>query len=305
MAALIGLDDERLPELVERASTYGVFGVANRNSPGQVVVSGERAAVEAALVIAKELGAQAVDAAAGVGRGPFAADGRCRQRACATVLANVHVARSPTRRCSRTPAPAASTTAETAPRGARGSPDDGRGLGGRASSAMTAAGVDTFIEVGPGRVLTGLIKRIAPDARAMRASTTRLRTRRPPRAVPIRATAPAAGRLTGPVPPDRPPTALARRRNPVRKPDYNRRVVVTGLGVVSPVGNDHETAWDNLIHGRSGLGEITHFDISRYEHKAGGEVKEFEPTQWLDAKAVRRSEQLAAVRGRGGKAGRD
>src|SRR3954470_10088418 len=55
MAAIIGLDDEHLPELVERASANGVFGVANRNSPGQVVVSGERAAVEASLAIAKEL----------------------------------------------------------------------------------------------------------------------------------------------------------------------------------------------------------------------------------------------------------
>ncbi|HEX3264364.1 MAG TPA: ACP S-malonyltransferase, partial [Candidatus Limnocylindrales bacterium] len=58
MAALIGLDDDRIPELVERASANGVFGVANRNSPGQVVMSGERAAVEASLPIAKELGAK-------------------------------------------------------------------------------------------------------------------------------------------------------------------------------------------------------------------------------------------------------
>jgi 3-oxoacyl-[acyl-carrier-protein] synthase II len=76
----------------------------------------------------------------------------------------------------------------------------------------------------------------------------------------------------------------------VRKPDYNRRVAVTGLGVISPVGNDRDTAWANLVRGHSGLGEITHFDIARYEHKAGGEVKDFEPTKWLDAKAVRRSE---------------
>jgi len=52
----------------------------------------------------------------------------------------------------------------------------------------------------------------------------------------------------------------------VRKPDYNRRVVVTGVGVVSPVGNDKDTAWSNLIRGQSGLGEITHFDASPYEH---------------------------------------
>jgi 3-oxoacyl-[acyl-carrier-protein] synthase II len=76
----------------------------------------------------------------------------------------------------------------------------------------------------------------------------------------------------------------------VRKPDYNRRVVVTGLGVVSPVGNDVKTAWSNLVNGVSGLGEITRFDVSGYEHKAAGEVRGFEATAWMDAKAVRRSE---------------
>ena len=59
MAAIIGLDDARLPELVDaRLGAHGVFGVANRNSPGQVVVSGERPAIEASLAIAKELGAK-------------------------------------------------------------------------------------------------------------------------------------------------------------------------------------------------------------------------------------------------------
>jgi 3-oxoacyl-[acyl-carrier-protein] synthase II len=76
----------------------------------------------------------------------------------------------------------------------------------------------------------------------------------------------------------------------VRKPDYDRRVVVTGLGVVSPVGNDKQTAWDHLVRGVSGLGEITRFDISRYEQKAAGEVKDFDPKQWMDAKAARRGE---------------
>lgn len=76
----------------------------------------------------------------------------------------------------------------------------------------------------------------------------------------------------------------------MRQPDYSRRVVVTGLGVVSPVGNDKDTAWRNLVNGVSGIGELTKFDISGYAHKAGGEVRDFEPTQWLDAKAVRRSE---------------
>jgi malonyl CoA-acyl carrier protein transacylase len=57
-AAVIGLDDARLPELVDRAARHGIFGVANRNAPGQVVVSGERAAVEAAAEAAKGLGAK-------------------------------------------------------------------------------------------------------------------------------------------------------------------------------------------------------------------------------------------------------
>jgi 3-oxoacyl-[acyl-carrier-protein] synthase II len=76
----------------------------------------------------------------------------------------------------------------------------------------------------------------------------------------------------------------------VRKPDYERRVVVTGLGVISPVGNDVATAWGNLVHGRSGLREITKFDVSRYEAKAAGEVVDFNAADWMDPKAVRRSE---------------
>jgi len=76
----------------------------------------------------------------------------------------------------------------------------------------------------------------------------------------------------------------------VRTPDYNRRVVVTGLGVISPVGNDKQTAWDNLMRGHSGLGEITRFDVSRYEAKVAGEVKDFVPTEWLGPKEIRRTE---------------
>jgi 3-oxoacyl-[acyl-carrier-protein] synthase II len=76
----------------------------------------------------------------------------------------------------------------------------------------------------------------------------------------------------------------------VRKPDYDRRVVVTGLGVISPVGNDVATAWGNLVRGHSGLAEITKFDISRYEAKAAGEIRDFNATDWMDPKAVRRSE---------------
>jgi 3-oxoacyl-[acyl-carrier-protein] synthase II len=76
----------------------------------------------------------------------------------------------------------------------------------------------------------------------------------------------------------------------VRKPDYERRVVVTGLGVISPVGNDVPTAWGNLVRGKSGLAEITKFDVARYEAKAAGEVRDFNAIDWMDPKAVRRSE---------------
>jgi 3-oxoacyl-[acyl-carrier-protein] synthase II len=76
----------------------------------------------------------------------------------------------------------------------------------------------------------------------------------------------------------------------MRRPDYDRRVVVTGLGVISPVGNDRATAWSNLIDGVSGLGPITHFDPSPYEAKVAGEVRDFDAKAWMDAKAARRSE---------------
>ena len=77
----------------------------------------------------------------------------------------------------------------------------------------------------------------------------------------------------------------------MRSPDHTRRVAVTGLGVVSPVGNDKDAAWTNLVEGHSGLAELTRFDVSKYEHKAGGEVRDFEAASWMDAKAVRRSER--------------
>ncbi|HEX9043639.1 MAG TPA: beta-ketoacyl-ACP synthase II [Candidatus Limnocylindrales bacterium] len=76
----------------------------------------------------------------------------------------------------------------------------------------------------------------------------------------------------------------------MRKPDYSRRVAVTGLGVISSVGNDKDTAWTSLKEGRSGLGIITKFDPSRYAHQVAGEVRDFDPKAWMDAKAARRGE---------------
>jgi 3-oxoacyl-[acyl-carrier-protein] synthase II len=75
----------------------------------------------------------------------------------------------------------------------------------------------------------------------------------------------------------------------MRRPDYNRRVAVTGLGTVSPVGNDVDTVWKNLVGGCSGLAPITRFDASGYESNAAGEVKGFEARDWMDFKAARRT----------------
>ena len=76
----------------------------------------------------------------------------------------------------------------------------------------------------------------------------------------------------------------------MRRPDYDRRVVVTGLGVISPVGNDKDTAWSNLVNGVSGLRPITYFDTTPYEAKVAGEVQGFSAGDWMDPKAARRSE---------------
>ncbi|MCX7161886.1 MAG: beta-ketoacyl-ACP synthase II [Betaproteobacteria bacterium] len=67
-----------------------------------------------------------------------------------------------------------------------------------------------------------------------------------------------------------------------------RRVVVTGLGLVSPVGNTVPEAWDNLIAGRSGIGPITRFDASALSARIAGEVKGFDVAAYLSAKEARR-----------------
>jgi beta-ketoacyl-acyl-carrier-protein synthase II len=77
----------------------------------------------------------------------------------------------------------------------------------------------------------------------------------------------------------------------MRRPDFSRRVAVTGLGVISPIGSDVETVWRNLSEGKSGLRRITRFDPSPYEAQAAGEVDDFDPNQWMDFKAVRRTDR--------------
>lgn len=66
------------------------------------------------------------------------------------------------------------------------------------------------------------------------------------------------------------------------------RVVVTGIGLITPVGNDTASTWDALVAGRSGIGPITHFDTSAYECPIAGEVRDFDPAAFVDAKLLRR-----------------
>jgi len=80
-----------------------------------------------------------------------------------------------------------------------------------------------------------------------------------------------------------------------------RRVVVTGLGIVSPVGNGIAQAWDNIVNGRSGVGPITHFDASLLPTRFAAEVKGFTASDWMPPKETRRSDTfihygLAATR---------
>src|SRR5918996_6223474 len=77
----------------------------------------------------------------------------------------------------------------------------------------------------------------------------------------------------------------------MRRPDFNRRVAVTGLGVISPIGQDVETVWDNLVKGQSGLKRITRWDPSPYEAQASGEINDFDGTKWMDFKAIRRTDR--------------
>jgi 3-oxoacyl-[acyl-carrier-protein] synthase II len=67
-----------------------------------------------------------------------------------------------------------------------------------------------------------------------------------------------------------------------------RRVVITGLGIVSPVGNTVETAWQNILAGRSGIGPVTKFDASAFSSRIAGEVRDFDVTAYISAKDARR-----------------
>jgi 3-oxoacyl-[acyl-carrier-protein] synthase II len=72
----------------------------------------------------------------------------------------------------------------------------------------------------------------------------------------------------------------------------NRRVVVTGIGAVSPVGNDAETAWKNIIEGNSGVGPLTRLNSDEYPAKVAAEVKGFDPHEFIDKREARKMDRF-------------
>ena len=71
----------------------------------------------------------------------------------------------------------------------------------------------------------------------------------------------------------------------------NRRVVITGMGIVSPLGNDVPTFWGNLLQGKCGIGPITKFDTSAYKVKIAAEVKDFDPAQYMEKADIMHSDR--------------
>ena len=69
-----------------------------------------------------------------------------------------------------------------------------------------------------------------------------------------------------------------------------RRVVVTGIGMISPVGIGNEPTWQALLEGRSGIGRVTKFDASQFAAQIAGEVHGFEPDKWIEKKEIKKSD---------------
>src|SRR4029078_9590143 len=72
-----------------------------------------------------------------------------------------------------------------------------------------------------------------------------------------------------------------------------RRVVVTGLGMITPLGGSVATTWEGIRAGRSGIGPITRFDTTGLETTIGGERSDFDPLEYMDGKEARRADRFA------------
>jgi 3-oxoacyl-[acyl-carrier-protein] synthase II len=71
-----------------------------------------------------------------------------------------------------------------------------------------------------------------------------------------------------------------------------RRVVVTGVGIIAPVGLDTKSAWDSILAGKSGIQPITHFDVGPFSTRFGGPIYGFDPEKYVSKKDVRKMDKF-------------
>ena len=74
-----------------------------------------------------------------------------------------------------------------------------------------------------------------------------------------------------------------------------RRVVITGMGMMTPLGKTQAETWESAVNGKSGIGPITQFDASEFAAQIAGEVKGFEPQDFLDKKEARRIDRFSQL----------
>lgn len=161
MAAVIGLDADAVRAICEKAKSAGIVDVANYNSPGQVVISGEVKAIEAASEYAKEAGAKRVL--------PLNVSGAFHSRLMQTAADELRAALKESDISDATVPVVANVTADYVTRADEIRDCLARQVAGsvqwdKSIARMSADGVTEFVEVGPGKVLAGLIKRIAEGA---------------------------------------------------------------------------------------------------------------------------------------------
>lgn len=166
MSAVLGLDEAKIAELVEKASSNGIICAANYNTPEQTVISGEAKAVEAANEIAKQLGAKRVIplAVSGAFHSPLM---QPLSEEFAEHVNNTTINNAQIPVVTNVDAKATVDKAELAPKMVKQMYSSVYWT--QSVNAMLAAGVDTFVEIGPGKVLAGMIKKIAKDAKVYNA----------------------------------------------------------------------------------------------------------------------------------------
>jgi 3-oxoacyl-[acyl-carrier-protein] synthase II len=83
--------------------------------------------------------------------------------------------------------------------------------------------------------------------------------------------------------------------DPQSQRSYRKRVVITGLGAITPIGNTLAEYWDGLVSGRNGIGSITHFDAAKHDCRIAGEIKNFDPLSYLEKKEAKRMDRFAQL----------